>query len=57
MTQLLKCDQCGTVTAQDEGDWLITTDLQGDDDTLAYWHFCGWACAGIYATVRALVDS
>jgi hypothetical protein len=58
MTQLLKCDQCGaTATVDERVDWLMCTDLDGDDQDLSYWHFCGWACAGTYATARALVDS
>jgi hypothetical protein len=58
MTQYLKCDQCGDLATVDERPgWLVCTDLDSDDDTLAYWHFCSWICASEYATARALVDS
>jgi len=36
--------------------WLILSDLETDDDTLAYWHFCSWSCASTYTTARALVE-
>lgn len=57
MTQLLKCDQCDAVTDNDQRPgWLICTDLDSDDEGLAYWHFCGWPCLSTYAMAKTLVE-
>jgi hypothetical protein len=58
---LTRCDQCSTTYGQGEHDWVIvgyvTTDTTiPDDDLEPTMHFCSWACAGTYATARALVD-